>query len=160
MGSTPVANPSPPRRWRFSRRVVPLAFLALAVVALIAIGVAVIWPSNGADSEWVAVARADELSVNDPLSVESDAYIVLLESGEILALSRIDPHLGCKVPFVPDFTFRDNTGWFRNPCHGETYDLTGVCYAGPCPRGLDRYEVRVRNGDVEVSFASLTEGPR
>ncbi len=160
MGCTPVANPSPPRRGRFSRRVAPLAFLALAVVALIAIGVAVVWPGDGADSDWTVLVRADRLAVNDPFAVEGDVYLVLLESGEILALSRIDPHLGCKVPFVPDFTFRDNTGWFRNPCHGETYDLTGVCYAGPCPRGLDRYEVRVRNGDVEVSFARLTEGPR
>ncbi|MCI0820699.1 MAG: hypothetical protein J4N92_05025, partial [Chloroflexi bacterium] len=118
MGSTPVANPSPPRRWRFSRRVIPLAFLALAVIALIAIGVAVVWPSDGADSEWITVARADELAVNDPLLVEGDVYLVLLASGEILALSTIDPHLGCKVPFVPEFTFREVTGWFRNPCHG------------------------------------------
>ena len=159
MGSTPVASPSPPRRWRFSRRVVPLAFLALAVIALVAIGVAVIWPSDGADSEWITVARADALAINDPLFVDGDAYVVLLESGEILTLSTIDPHLGCKVGFVPGFTFRDNTGWFRNPCHGELYDLTGVCYVGPCVRGLDRYEVRVRNGDVEVNFKHLTEGP-
>lgn len=159
MGSTPVANPSPPRRWRFSRRVVPLAFLALAMVALVAIGVAVVWPSNGADSEWAALARADELDVNEPLAVEGDVYLVRLESGEILALSTIDPHLGCKVPFVPDFTFRGDTGWFRNPCHGETYDVAGVCIFGPCPRGLDRYEVRVRDGDVEVNFKHLTEGP-
>ncbi len=159
MGSVPTANPSPPRRWRFSRRVVPLAFLALAVVALVAIGVAMVWPSNGADSEWAALARADELAVNDPLFVEGDVYLVLLESGDILALSTIDPHLGCKVPFVPNFKYMRYTGWFRNPCHGETYDLTGVCYFGPCPRGLDRYEVRVRDGDVEVSFARLTEGP-
>ena len=91
--------------------------------------------------------------------VDGDVYLVLLESGEVLALSTIDPHLGCKVPFLPDFKFMDHTGWFRNPCHGETYDLTGVCYVGPCPRGLDRYEVRVRNGDVEVNFKHLTEGP-
>ena len=105
------------------------------------------------------MARLDELAVNDPLAVEGDVYLVLLESGEVLALSQIDPHLGCKVPFRPDFTFIGDTGWFRNPCHGETYDLTGVCYSGPCPRGLDRYEVRVRDGDVEVSFAFLIEGP-
>lgn len=159
MGSVPTASPSPPRRWQFSRRVVPLALLALAVIALVAIGAAVIWPSDPSDSQWSAVARADELSLNDPLAVEGDVYLVLLESGEILALSQIDPHLGCIVPFALDFTFMGHTGWFRNPCHGETYDLTGVCYSGPCPRGLDRYEVRLRDGDVEVSFARLTEGP-
>jgi nitrite reductase/ring-hydroxylating ferredoxin subunit len=158
MGSIPTANASPPRRWRFSRRVIPLAFLAAAGVAFLAIGAAVIWPGSPADSDWRALARADELTVNDPLAVEGDVYLVRLESGEVLALSRIDPHLGCKVPFRPDFKFMNDSGWFRNPCHGETYDLTGVCYSGPCPRGLDRYEVRVRDGDVEVSFARLIEG--
>ena len=159
MGGVPTASPSPPRRWRFSRRVVPLAFLALAVIALVAIGAAVIWPSSPADSEWSAVARLDALAVNDPLAAEGEASLVLLESGEILALSQIDPHLGCIVPFAPDFRFMGSTGWFRNPCHGETYDLTGVCYSGPCPRGLDRYEVRVRDGNIEVNFARLSEGP-
>ncbi len=159
MGSVPTANPSPPRRWRFSRRAVPLMFLAAGVLAIVAIGVAMVWPSNGADSEWAALARADELAVNAPLAVEGEVYLVLGESGEILALSQIDPHLGCKVPFAPDFEYMGHTGWLRNPCHGETYDLTGVCYFGPCPRGLDRYDVRVRDGDVEVSFARLTEGP-
>ena len=97
MGSTPVANPSPPRRWWFSRRILPLAFLAIGAVVIVVI----VWPDDGADSGWIAVARADELAVNDPLLVDGDAYLVLLESGEILALSTIDPHLGCKVPFVP-----------------------------------------------------------
>ena len=134
------------------------------MIAFVAIGVAVVWPSNGADSEladseWTPLARADDLAVNDPLAVEGDVYLVLLESGKILALSQIDPHLGCKVPFAPYFEYMGDTGWFRNPCHGETYDLTGVCIFGPCQRGLDRYEVRVRNGDVEVDFALLTEGP-
>ena len=159
MGSIPTANPSPPRRRRFPRRVIPLAFLAAVSVALLVIGAAVIWPGSPADSDWTAVARADDLAANDPLLVEGDVYLVLLESGDILALSTIDPHLGCKVPFVPTFTFRGETGWFRNPCHGETYDLTGVCHVGPCPRGLDRYEVRVQNGDIEVNFTQLKEGP-
>ena len=159
MGSTPVANPSPPRRWRFSRRVVPLAFLALAVVALIAIGVAVIWLSDGADSDWVAVARTDELSVKVPRAVQGNVYLVRRESGEILALSQTDPHGGCNVVFSPILRFMGNTGWFQNSCFGETYDLIGVCYAGPCVRGLDRYGVRVLDGDVEVNLTPLTEGP-
>jgi len=160
MGSTPTASPSPPRKWRFSRRVVPLVFLAAVSVALLAVGAAVVWPGASDDgSPWIAVARADDLAVKEPLAVEGSVFLVRLDSEEILALYQSDPHLGCRVPFASDFTFRGNTGWFRNPCHGETYDLTGVCYVGPCPRGLDRYEVRVRDGDVEVNFEHLIEGP-
>lgn len=159
MGSIPTANPSPPRPWRFSRRVVPLAMLAVAAVALVVVGVAVIWQGGSGDSGWTTVASFDEVAVNEPLAVDRDVYLVLLESGEILALSRVDPHLGCLVDFRPDFKFMDRSGWFRNPCHGETYDLTGALRFGPSPRGLDRYEVRVRDGDVEVNFANLIEGP-
>ncbi len=160
MGSIPTANPSPPRRWPFSPRVVLLGLLALAGVAAVAIGVAVVWPDGaGGGPVWTKVARAEELAVNEPLAIDGEAYVVLLESGEVLALSKIDPHLGCTVAFRPGFVFEGRRGWFRNPCHGETYDLTGVCYFGPCPRGLDRYEVRVQDGDVEVNFAHLIEGP-
>ncbi len=159
MGSIPTANPSPPRPWRFSRRIIPLAILASAGVALVAVGAAVIWPDDPAESGWLSVATPEDLSVNEPLAVDGDVYLVLLESGEMLALSQVDPHLGCLVEFRPDFVFNDRTGWFRNPCHGETYDLTGALYFGPSPRGLDRYEVRVQDGDVEVNFANLIVGP-
>jgi nitrite reductase/ring-hydroxylating ferredoxin subunit len=129
------------------------------VVAAIAVVLAVAWPEDPAQSGWLVAARADDLAVNEPLAIDGAAYLVRLDTGEILALSRVDPHLGCSVPFRPQFEFMGHTGWFRNPCHGETYDVTGVCYAGPCPRGLDRYDVRVRDGIVEVDFTHLREGP-
>jgi nitrite reductase/ring-hydroxylating ferredoxin subunit len=100
---------------------------------------------------WVSGIAENELQVNEPVRiVEAQAWLVKLESGEILALWQRDPHLGCSVPFRPEFEFMGGTGWFRNPCHGETYDLTGVCYAGPCPRGLDRFQTRIVNGEVEI----------
>jgi len=160
MGSIPVAKPSPLRPWRFSRRIIPLALLFMGAVATLAIGVAVAWPSSPTPSNWTAVASADELAVNEPVLIkEANIFLVRLESGDILALSRVDPHLGCTVPFRPEFEFMGSSGWFRNPCHGETYDMTGVCYVGPCPRGLDRYETRINNGKVEADFTRLILGP-
>jgi nitrite reductase/ring-hydroxylating ferredoxin subunit len=160
MGSIPVAQPSPLRPWRFSRRIIPLALLALAAIAVAAVGVAVAWPSSPTPSDWTAVARADDLRANEPvLNADVRIFIVRLDSGEILALSRRDPHRGCTVPWRRDFTFEGRTGWFRDPCYGSTYDVTGVCYAGPCPRGLDRYQVRVEDGDVEVDLTHLIMGP-
>lgn len=160
MGSVPVAKPSPLRPWRFSRRVIPLALLGLIAVAAVVVAIAVTWPTDPVGPRWVSVAGADELRVNEPLLIaDHNLHLVKLESGEILALSQTDPHLGCTVPFRPQFEFMGHTGWFRNPCHGETYDVTGVCYAGPCPRGLDRYSVRVAGGDVEVNTTTLIEGP-
>lgn len=80
-------------------------------------------------------------------------HLVHLEDGEFRALSAKDPHLGCTVPWRPEFQFEGQTGWFRNPCHGETYDITGRRVFGPSPRDLDRYPVEVRDGRVIVTLS-------
>jgi len=98
--------------------------------------------------------------VNQPVRVvEGRLWLVKQESGEVLALYQKDPRLGCTVPWRPDFEFRGRTGWFRNPCHGQTYDLGGSCVAGPCVRGLDRFQVRVADREVQVNLAKLIPGP-
>lgn len=81
-------------------------------------------------------------------------HLVHLEDGEFRALSAKDPHLGCTVPWRPEFQFEGQTGWFRNPCHGETYDITGRRVFGPSPRDLDRYPVEVRDGRVLVTLSA------
>ena len=147
MGSIPTANPSPPRRWRFSRRVVPLAFLAAATVAAVAVALALVWPSPDGDLVNVGQARSLETEIPER---HDGFYVVKLPSGEVIALSRVDPRLGCAIPFRPDFEFNGVTGWFRNPCYGQTYDLAGVCHPGPCVRNMDRFEVHVRGGGSVV----------
>lgn len=162
MGTIPIAKPTPQRTWRLSRRIIPLALLGLAALALIAVAVAITWPtgSNVEQPSWVGLTRVDDLNVNEPVRfIEQRLYLVKLDSGEILALSQRSTYRGCTVPWRPEFKFMGRTGWFRDPCHGATFDLTGVCYEGPCPRGLDRYEVRVEGGKVEVNLDRLTLGP-
>jgi nitrite reductase/ring-hydroxylating ferredoxin subunit len=162
VGSIPISKPTPPRAWRLSRRIVPLAMLGAITVAAMVVAAAVAWPSDVTvpQSPVATLANVNDLNVNEPVKVfDYRLYLVKLESGEILALSQKDPHLGCTVPFGPEYTFEGKTGWFRNPCHGETYDLRGVCYDGPCRRGLDRYETVIVGGKVQVNTANLIEGP-
>ncbi len=93
-------------------------------------------------------------------------HVVHLEDGTILALSARDSHPArhCTVPWRPDFKFDDEpgTGWFRDPCSGSTYELTGCRVFGPSPRGLDGYPVRVRDEHVIVTLspAALIPGSR
>ena len=50
-------------------------------------------------------------------------------------------------------------GWFRNPCHGETYTKAGLRVFGPQPRSLDTMEVIVRSdGSVVVYPERITLG--
>ncbi len=154
MGSVPTADPSPLRPWRLSRRVVPLAILGLAAVALVVVGAAVVWPSSPDESVNVGQARSLETEVPAPFE---DFYVVKLQSGEIIALSRTDPHevfgekRDCPITWRPDMQFSGTTGWFRGTCSGSTFDLTGILSFGPSPRNMDRFVVHVR-GDGSVAF--------
>jgi cytochrome b6-f complex iron-sulfur subunit len=162
MGSIPAADPAPYRRPHLSRRGFLALALPLAVAAVVVTVIAFAWPTGVKveRARWVDAGTVDALAVNEPVrDAEHGIWLVKQESGEVLALSQRDPHLGCTVPWRPDFEFQSRRGWFRNPCHGETYDLAGVCHFGPCPRGLDRFPVRVRDGRVQVDMEHVVAGP-
>lgn len=81
------------------------------------------------------------------------------EAGGLLALWQKCPHLGCTVPWRPDFDFEGVRGWFRCPCHGSTYSKAGIRVFGPAPRPMDTFAVTVTgNGSVEVNTGEITPG--
>ncbi len=164
MGSIPVASPAPAPRPHISRRGLLVLALPLAAIALIVIGLAFAWPSarKAEPARWVDAGSVEALTLNQPVrNVEGRFWLVKLESGEIVALSQRDTHplQPCTIPWRPDFEFHGRRGWFRNPCHSETYDLDGHCVFGPCVRGLDRFEVLVSDGQIQVNTARLIQGP-
>jgi menaquinol-cytochrome c reductase iron-sulfur subunit len=61
-----------------------------------------------------------------------------------IAISSRCAHLGCPVKFV---TVANN---FICPCHGGVYDFEGKVLGGPPVRPLDRFQTRVRGGQVQV----------
>ena len=93
----------------------------------------------------------------DPVRIfEGRFWLVNLESGVtpngeetpggLLALWTKCPHLGCTIPWKPDFTFGDTKGWFRCPCHGSTYTKEGgVLVFGPAPRPMDVFPLTVED---------------
>lgn len=77
-------------------------------------------------------------------------YLVRLEDGGFMALSRVCTHLGCTVPWVAE----ENR--FVCPCHASAFDRRGDVVNPPAPRSLDRYEVRIENRIVKVNLANAT----
>ena len=63
---------------------------------------------------------------------------------DLVALSTRCMHLGCPVRYT------DAAKRFICPCHGGVYDFTGKVVGGPPVRPLDRFHLRMRNGQVEV----------
>jgi cytochrome b6-f complex iron-sulfur subunit len=79
--------------------------------------------------------------------------------GGLLALYHKCVHLGCTVPWRPDFEFGGVTGWFRCPCHGSTYTEGGVRVFGPAPRSLDSFLItKVDSSGVSVDTGKIALG--
>jgi cytochrome b6-f complex iron-sulfur subunit len=80
-------------------------------------------------------------------------------TGGLLALWQRCPHLGCTVPWRPEFEFEGVKGWFRCPCHGSTYTTAGIRVFGPAPRPMDTMDLKVNSdGSVDVDTGKITTG--
>lgn len=144
-------RPSPSRR----------AFLWKAWIGLAAVGTAeLIWvvvdflrprPARG-DGE-AAVITAGPAEAFEPDSVtafpQGKFYLIRLEDGGFLAVSRECTHLGCTVPWV------EEEHRFVCPCHSSAFDIHGEVVNPPAPRALDLFEVRIENRIVKVNTANL-----
>jgi menaquinol-cytochrome c reductase iron-sulfur subunit len=97
------------------------------------------------------------------LSQWSDARVFLRnKGGQMIAIWNRCAHLGCPVEYLKG---GDN---YVCPCHGGAYDSLGIVTAGPPPRPLDRFEVKVVDssgkpvggpGTVHGSWSTAAVGP-
>jgi cytochrome b6-f complex iron-sulfur subunit len=72
-----------------------------------------------------------------------DSALLIDAGGEVLALSEVCPHLGCKVHYDA------GAGRFVCPCHNGIFDKQGKAISGPPAeegKNLKRYQV-TRTGD-------------
>ena len=72
-------------------------------------------------------------------------YLVRLEDGGFLALSRKCTHLGCTVPWV------ESEKQFKCPCHSSSFNIKGEVLQSPAPRPLDIFDLFIENGIVKVN---------
>jgi len=167
VGDIPVAKPSPiPRTLRFPRRGSAIALVLAGFVALVVAAAIAAYPTgSNVDQitvpQWVTVERADDLQPDQPVHIFAQKlWLVRQPSGDVLALYDVSPSVErCGISWRPELPFRNQTGWLRSACHGDTYDLTGTCVY-ECPRDMDRYQTRVVGGDVQICVGprALIEG--
>jgi cytochrome b6-f complex iron-sulfur subunit len=106
-----------------------------------------------------AVGPARSFLINVPaakeLALGREASIANPTAGQLLALYRKCPHLGCQVPGLCDELKR-----FTCRCHGSTYNILGEkLKEGPAQRGMDRFAVEVNaNGVVVIDTSQYTFG--
>lgn len=108
---------------------------------------------------WIRLGPASKVELNTPtlfkatvqqqsgwiVNEEELSFYVLTENGrDYIAMSNICTHLGCRVRWI------NEQGQFFCPCHNAIFDKEGKVVAGPPPRPLDRYEVKVEDGQLFV----------
>jgi menaquinol-cytochrome c reductase iron-sulfur subunit len=152
-------------RRRFLERLsIGLGSLAAALVAVPCIGfllgpllrkVPEVWRSVGALDSF-GIGKTVEVTFQDasPLpwagvTAKTAAWLRREGDQQFMAFSVNCTHLGCPVRWLPDADL------FMCPCHGGVYYKDGKVAAGPPPRPLVQYPVRVRNGTVEIRTGPL-----
>ena len=90
-------------------------------------------------------------------------FAVKLPDGDVVAYSRICPHLGCIFNFVddPDVASKGYNyhpaSWdgpvFACPCHLSVYDISqnGKVVSGPAPRPPRRFEIKKESGKYTIT---------
>lgn len=147
----------PPTRRRFVTWL--WSFLGFAAMAEV-IWMALVFfhprsPRGDSDEETLIVAGpADRFQPGSVTAFpQGKFYLVRLDEGGFIALSRTCTHLGCTVPWDQD------KGRFICPCHGSAFDLSGEVLSPPAPRSLERFSVRIENRIVKIDISQSAAEP-
>lgn len=147
------------RRRFLSRLSIALSAAAAAVVGVPVVAFLLSPLTRKPPRQWRAVGPADGFTVGETVSVTFDdasplpwsgvtartaAWLRRDDAASFTAFAVNCTHLGCPVQWIADAHL------FLCPCHGGVYDGDGSVTAGPPPKPLGRYPVRVRDGQVEI----------
>lgn len=151
-----------------------LAWLSLALSALIALIVGI--PAVGfilgplfqkLPETWRAVGAVDDFKIGSTVKVsfldpspmlwagvtaQTAAWLRRVSATEFIAFAMNCSHLGCPVRWL------EQAQLFMCPCHGGVYYADGTVAAGPPPRALFRFPVRIRGGQVEIRASAVPIG--
>ncbi len=78
------------------------------------------------------------------VAAQTAAWLRRVDAQNLIAFSINCTHLGCPVRWLADANL------FMCPCHGGVYYEDGTVAAGPPPRPLAQYRLRVSEGQVEI----------
>jgi menaquinol-cytochrome c reductase iron-sulfur subunit len=147
------------RRRFLTRLSLGLSGLGAALVGVPVVGFLLAPLLRQVPEEWQTVGPLDQFAIgeaklitlNDPsplpwagVAARTAAWLRRDSEQEFVAFAVNCTHLGCPVRWLQDASL------FMCPCHGGVFYKDGSPAAGPPPRPLTRYEVRVRDGQVEV----------
>lgn len=159
-------SPSGPitRKDFMTRLSLSLAALSAAVAAVPVISALVAPLLEHKEGQWRTVGHVDDFPVGstrlvsfqnaDPeayagVETKSAAWLRRSEPQQFKAFAVNCSHLGCPVRWEEDAQL------FMCPCHGGVYYKDGSVAAGPPPRPLTEYKIRIKKNEVQLQTAPL-----
>ncbi len=152
------------RREFMTRLSVGLGCACAAIVGVPAVGFIVAPLFRKAPDAWRVVGKADDFRIGDTVNVtfedpsplpwagvtaKAGAWLRRDDRERFTAFSVHCTHLGCPVRWMPDANL------FLCPCHGGVYYRDGAVAAGPPPKPLIQYDVRLVRNEVQVKAAPI-----
>ena len=123
-----------------------------AALGIPALGYLLVPAREKKQQNWIEAADLSKLMVNQPEQVifqrvrrdgwkvvteKAAAWVVKTGEQQVVAFSPVCTHLGCAV------SWDSGDKAFVCPCHTSSFSPEGKVMAGPAPRSLDRFDVRV-----------------
>jgi menaquinol-cytochrome c reductase iron-sulfur subunit len=150
---------NPERRQFLSKLSMALSAIAALFVAVPVVGFIIGPLLHRSPESWRNVGRLKDFEVGttvkvnfrDPsplawagVTAETAAWLRRTSEDTFVAFAMNCTHLGCPVRWL------QSANLFMCPCHGGVYYNDGSVAAGPPPRPLFRYPVRVVDGVVQI----------
>lgn len=147
------------RRHFLERLNLALASLCGVVLAVPAVGFVLSPLLRKYPQLWRSVGKVGDFEIGRTVSVtfadssplpwagvtaNTAAWLRRVTENEFIAFAINCSHLGCPVRWLP------KANLFMCPCHGGVYYADGRVAAGPPPRPLTRYAVRIQDGEVQL----------
>jgi menaquinol-cytochrome c reductase iron-sulfur subunit len=147
------------RRRFFARLSVGLGSLCGLAIAIPGVGFILAPLFSQTPQLWRAVGKVNDFKIGQTVQVtiedssplpwagvtaKTAAWLRRMNETEFIAFAVNCSHLGCPVRWLPDANL------FMCPCHGGVYYADGTVAAGPPPKPLTRYNVRIQDGEVQL----------
>jgi menaquinol-cytochrome c reductase iron-sulfur subunit len=158
------AQPAPPtenlsRRNFYVGAIYAIGALISAALGLPAAAYLLFPPKAQKADEWIEIGDASRLAPNVPMemtfrrnrvdgwkviSEKSTAWVVKGADNQVTAFGPQCTHLGCA------YHWDESKNEFLCPCHNSLFGVDGKVKAGPAPRPLDRYDLKVEGDKLLI----------
>jgi menaquinol-cytochrome c reductase iron-sulfur subunit len=154
-----LSGESPTRRNFYVGAIYAIGAAICAALGVPALVYLFLPPKAQPPDEWIEIGDATRLSPNAPtemsfrrnrvdgwkvISEKSTAWVVKGADNRVAAFGPQCTHLGCA------YHWDDGKNLFLCPCHNSLFGADGSVKAGPAPRPLDRYDIKVQGSKLLI----------